>query len=63
LHQVDIAAGPAWLFAPQSESCRQCGLDAYGWQKDVLRRLPSMTSWQFPEVTPETWNKKHPVVL
>jgi len=24
---------------------------------DVLTRLPSMTNWQIPEVTPQAWGK------
>ncbi len=45
------------------ESCRRRGLDPYGYLKDVLSRLPSMTNHQVPEITPEAWSKNHPVVL
>ncbi len=34
------------------ESCRRRGLDPYAYLKDVLTRLPHMTNWQIPEVTP-----------
>jgi transposase len=41
------------------ESCRRRGLDPYAYLKDVLTRLPHMTNWQIPEVTPEAWAKTH----
>ncbi len=37
------------------ESCRRRGIDPYGYLRDILTRLPSMTNRQIPEVTPETW--------
>jgi len=39
------------------ESCRRRGLDPYAYLRDVLTRLPTMTNWQIPEVTPEAWAK------
>jgi len=39
------------------ESCRRRGLDPYTYLRDVLTRLPRMTNWQIPEVTPEAWSK------
>ena len=39
------------------ESCRRRGLDPYAYLKDVLTRLPHMTNWKIPEVTPEAWAK------
>lgn len=45
------------------ESCRRRDLGPYGYLQEVLSRLPTMTNWQIPEVTPEAWSKKHPVVL
>jgi transposase len=39
------------------ESCRRRGLDPYAYLREVLTRLPNMTNWQIPEVTPETWAK------
>ncbi len=39
------------------ESCRRRGLDPYTYLREVLTRLPSMTNWQIPEVTPQTWAK------
>ena len=45
------------------ESCRRRGLDPYGYLRDVLSRLPSMTNRQIPQVTPEAWSRAHPVVL
>jgi transposase len=39
------------------ESCRRRGLDPYAYLKDVLTRLPHMTNWQIPEVTPAAWGK------
>jgi len=41
------------------ESCRRRGLDPYAYLKDVLTRLPTMTNWQIPEITPEAWAKTH----
>ena len=39
------------------ESCRRRGIDPYTYLRDVLTRLPLMTNWQIPEVTPEAWAK------
>jgi transposase len=39
------------------ESCRRRGLDPYAYLKDVLTRLPKMTNWQIPEITPAAWAK------
>jgi transposase len=39
------------------ESCRRRGIDPYTYLRDVLTRLPNMTNWQIPEVTPEAWDK------
>jgi transposase len=39
------------------ESCRRRGLDPYGYLRDVLTRLPQMTTRQIPDVTPEAWGK------
>ena len=41
------------------ESCRRRGLDSYAYLKDVLTRLPRMTNWQVPEITPSAWAKGH----
>ncbi len=35
------------------ESCRRRGLDPLAYLRDVLTRLPKMTTGQIPEVTPE----------
>ena len=35
--------------------CRSHGIDPYEYLRDVLTRLPSMTNWQIPEVTPRAW--------
>jgi transposase len=40
------------------ESCRRRGLDPFAYLRDVLTRLPNMTNWQIPEVTPQAWSKK-----
>jgi transposase len=37
------------------ESCRSRGIDPYEYLRDILTRLPSMTNWQIPEVTPQAW--------
>jgi transposase len=37
------------------ESCHRRGIDPYGYLRDTLTRLPSMTNRQIPEVTPEAW--------
>jgi transposase len=39
------------------ENCRRRGLDPYTYLREVLTRLPNMTNWQIPEVTPEAWSK------
>jgi hypothetical protein len=39
------------------ESCRRRGLDPYAYLREVLTRLPHMTNWQIPEVTPQAWAK------
>jgi transposase len=39
------------------ENCRRQGLDPFAYLRDVLTRLPNMTNWQIPEVTPQAWNK------
>jgi len=39
------------------ESCRRRGIDPIASLRDVLTRLPSMTTGQIPEVTPEAWTK------
>jgi len=45
------------------ESCRRRGVEPYGYLRDVLGRLPSMTNRQIPEITPEAWSRTHAVVL
>ena len=45
------------------ESCPRRGLDPYAYVRDVLTRLPQMTNWQIPEVTPEAWSKRTAAVL
>ena len=39
------------------ESCRRHRLDTMAYLRDVLTRLPMMTTGQIPEVTPEAWAK------
>jgi transposase len=39
------------------ESCRRRGIDPQAYLRDVLTRLPKMTTSQIPEVTPEAWSK------
>ena len=39
------------------ESCRRRGIDPLAYLRDVLTRLPKMTTSQIPEVTPEAWSK------
>jgi transposase len=39
------------------ENCRRRGLDPFAYLRDVFTRLPRMTNWQIPEVTPQAWNK------
>ena len=59
-----------WLFIGEAEAgergailytiiecCRRRGLDPYSYLRDVLTRLPDMTNWQVPEVTPAAWAK------
>jgi len=44
------------------ENCRRRGLNPFKYLRDVLTRLPSMTNWQLPEVTPQAWAKAQPQV-
>jgi len=37
------------------ESCRRHRLDPMAYLRDILTRLPAMTTRQIPEVTPEAW--------
>jgi transposase len=37
------------------ENCRRRSLDPFKYLRDVLTRLPNMTNWQIPEVTPQAW--------
>ena len=39
------------------ENCRRRALNPYAYLREVLTRLPSMTNWQIPEVTPQAWGK------
>jgi len=39
------------------ESCRRRGIDPLACLRDVLTRLPRMTTGQIPEVTPQAWVK------
>jgi transposase len=39
------------------ESCRRRGIDPQAYLRDVLTRLPKMTTSQIPDVTPEAWSK------
>ena len=39
------------------ECCRRRGIDPQACLRDVLTRLPKMTTSQIPEVTPEAWTK------
>jgi len=39
------------------ENCRRRNLDPFAYLRDVLTRLPNMTNWQIPEVTPKAWTK------
>lgn len=39
------------------ESCRRRGIDPIAYLRDVLTRLPKMTTGQIPEITPEAWAK------
>ena len=39
------------------ESCRRRGIDPSAYLREVLTRLPKMTTGQIPEATPEAWAK------
>ena len=39
------------------ECCRRRGLNPFAYLRDVLTRLPNMTTRQIPEVTPAAWQK------
>ena len=36
-------------------NCRQLGIDPHAYIKDVLRRLPSITNRELPELLPAAW--------
>ena len=37
------------------ENCRRLEIDPWACLQDVLTRLPNMTNWQIPDVTPSAW--------
>ena len=37
------------------ESCRGRGIEPYGYLREVLTRLPSMTNQQVASLTPRAW--------
>ena len=39
------------------ESCRRRDIDPQAYLRDVLTRLPKMTTSQIPDVIPEAWSK------
>jgi transposase len=39
------------------ENCRRRSLDPFSYLRNVLTRLPNMTNWQIPEMTPQAWGK------
>lgn len=39
------------------EACRRRGIDPFAYLSEVFTRLPSMTNWQVPEITPAAWAK------
>ena len=39
------------------ESCRRHAIDPYAYLRDVLTRLPTMTTGQIKDVTPAAWAK------
>ena len=45
------------------ESCRRRGIDPYAYLRDVLTRLPSMTTSQIKDVTPAAWAKAQRTAL
>jgi transposase len=54
----DADAGPrSAIIYTIIENCRRRGLDPFAYLRDVLTRLPNMTNWQIPEVTPKAWAK------
>ena len=50
------------IFYTVIEICRRRGIDPYAYLRDVLTRLPRMTNWQIPEVTPQAWAKPQRVL-
>ena len=40
-------------------SCRNYGIDPHAYLEDVLRRLPTMTNHQIPQITPKAWANDH----
>ena len=43
------------------ETCRRRGIDPFAYLREVFTRLPSMTNWQVPEITPAAWAKAQTV--
>ena len=39
------------------ENCRRHGLDPYGYLRDVLTKLPTMTNKQIKDITPAAYAK------
>jgi len=40
------------------ESCRRRSVEPYGYLREILSRLPSMTNKQIPTITPEAWSRR-----
>lgn len=57
---ADTAGDRSAILYTVIESCRRRGLDPYAYLRDVLTRLPTLTNWQIPELTPAAWGKAPP---
>ena len=56
---MPMPANAAPSFTPSLKVAGGAASIPYAYLRDVLTRLPNMTNWQIPEVTPEAWAKTH----
>jgi hypothetical protein len=57
------AGGRGAILYTVIESFRRRGIDPYGYLKDALTRLPSMTNRQTVVVLPANWRRMHTPAL
>ena len=57
---ADTAGDRSAILYTVLESCRRRGLDPYAYLRNVLTRLPTLTNYQVPGITPANWARSHP---